>query len=452
MKYFKLFENWDGKPLHEASVSSKGVRDAILKQYPAEYDVHSSGDRLFSKGTTVQELEKRIQSVLTSMGVDYDEVVIVPSGSSNPLTGKQLSSKYDSVAFKVGGKPYALTLADQTGSGPTTEQHETCSIIVFEKALKHNDPMITNYLDELSKVYPEIEGDKGWLTAFQAQANALVEYMRGHNTKGYSFFRDDRFTEELYAHAKKLAGFNKKDAWNPADVWIVDNPTLRLKELLNTNSIGELNEELRQGLKNKTIIPISLKKTKETASVQELNLEAQKKKVIDIEKIYLDLQFDNNKKTFNNNGATIYLTNGAKFACRSSDSRRLQFVFEGTMKNSVAQLGKVPKNILDQLIPGVKNNQKDWTNFSRDKRDLETMFKQVSGNRVIDTNNADWASFSSGMEFLAKEVQMRYAEKATALNYIANLMQQPNPNETITKLFFAAQKKGDDFGPFIKIY
>lgn len=452
MKYFKLFENWNGESLFEGSLSNKGLRDEILKLYPAEYDSHSSGDRLFSKGTTIEDLEKRIQSTLTSMGVKYTDMVVVPSGKNNPLNGKQLSSKYDSVSFKADNKVFAITLADQTGAGPTTEQHETCSIIVFEKALKHGDPLITNYLDELSKVYPEIEGDKGWLTAFQAQANALVEYMRGHNTKGYSFFRDDRFTEELYAHAKKLAGFNKKDAWNPADVWIVDNPNLRIKELLNTTSIGELNDVLREGLKNKNIIPISLKKTKSTASVQELNLEAQKKNVIATDKIYLDLQFDEAKKTFNNNGATIYLNNGAKFACRSSDARRLQFVFEGTMKNSVAQLGKVPKNILNQLIPGVNDNQNNWTNFNREKRDLEKMFKNVSSNSLVDTNNADWKSFSSGMEFLSKEVPLRYAEKAVALNYINNLILQKNPNETLTKLFFAAQKKGDDFGPFIKIY
>jgi len=452
MKHFKLFENWNGESLFEARLSNKGLRDEILKQFPSEYDEHSSGDRLFSRGTTIEDLEKRIQTVLTSMGVSYSNMVIVPSGSKNPLTNKDLSSKYDSVAFSVDGKPFALTLADQTNAGPTTEQHETCSIIVFEKTLKYGDPLISNYMDELAKVYPEIEGDKGWLTAFQAQSNALVEYMRGHNTKGYSFFRDDKFTEELYAHAKKLAGFSKKDAWNPADVWIVDDPAKRLKELLATTSIGELNNVLREGLKNKDIIPISLKKTKSTASVQELNLEAQKKQIIKIDRIYIDMVFDNDKKTFKNNGATIYLNNGAKFACRSSDSRRLQFVFEGTMKNSVAQLGKVPKNILNQLIPNVKDNQNDWTKFNKDKRTLEQMFKKVSKYRGVDSNNADWKTFSTGMEFYSENVPLRYAEKAVALNYINNLILQKNPNETITKLFFAAQKKGDDFGPFIKIY
>jgi hypothetical protein len=452
MKHFKLFENWDGESLNEARLSNKGLRDEILKQFSSEYEKHSSGNRLFSRGTTIEDLEKRMQSVLTGMGVPYEDMVIVPARNKNPFTNKDISSSYDSVAFKVDGKDYALTLADQTNAGPTTEQHESCSILLFERALKNNDPLISNYMDELVKIYPGIEGDKGWLTAFQSQVNALITYLKGHNTKGYSFFRDDTFTDDLYKHAKKLAGFSKKDSWNPADVWIIDNPSKRIKELLNTTSVAELNNVLREGLRTKTIIPISLKKTKKTASVQELNLEAQQKKIIKVDKIYMDMLFDNDKKSFKNNGASIYLNNSAKFACRSSDARRLQFVFEGTMKGAAAQLGKVPKNILNSLIPNVKSNQNDWKSFNKDQRILKSMFNFVNKSKIVDDNNADWKSFSAGMEFYSNNIPLRYAEKCTALNYINNLLKERNYEEIVTKLFFAAQKKGEDFGPFIKIY
>jgi hypothetical protein len=80
------------------------------------------------------------------------------------------------------------------------------------------------------------------------------------------------------------------------------------------------------------------------------------------------------------------------------------------------------------------------------------MFNKVNRHRGVDSNNADWTTFSTGMEFYSGDNPLRYAEKAVALNYVNNLILQKNPNETITKLFFAAQKKGDDFGPFIKIY
>ncbi|MBC8429799.1 MAG: hypothetical protein H8D92_00220 [Pelagibacteraceae bacterium] len=452
MKFFKLFENWDNDFLNE-KLSNVFLTRSILKAFPSEYEKHSSLDRLFSRGTSIEDLEKRLQQILTNDGIEYSDMTIVDPKQLDPLTKVEISSKYASVTFKSNGKPYRITLADQTDAGPTTEQHETCSIIVFERTLKDGDPLISNYIDELAKVYPGIEGDKGWLTAFQAQANALSSYLKGTNVKSYEFFRDDKFTDELYKHAKKLAGFSKKDAWNPADVWIVKDPNKQLKELLATTSIEQLNDVLRSGLKDKTILPISLKKTKSTASVEELNTESLiGSSDIKIQSMVVDCMFLPNKRKFSNNGATIKLTNDAKFVCRSSDARRVKFVFEGTMRGAAAQLGKVPKPILNKVIPAVKSSQKDWNNWKRDSSDIKSYFDYLITNSLVDTINKDWNSFDKGMQELESINQKLYAEKCVAINYMNNLLKLNDPNKAAVELFYAAQKKGDDFGPFIKIY
>ena len=450
MKFFKLFENWDNDSINE-KVSNKFLSKAILKAFPSEYEEHSSPDRLFSRGTSIEDLEKRLQQILTNDGIEYSDMTIVDPKQLDPLTKVEISSKYASVTFKSNDKPYRITLADQTDAGPTTEQHETCSIIVFEKTLKDGDPLVSNYIDELAKVYPGIEGDKGWLTAFQAQSNALAKYLSGTNVKSYQFFRDDKFTDELYKHAKKLAGFSKKDAWNPADVWIVKDPNKQLKELLATTSIEQLNDVLRSGLKDKTILPISLKKTKSTASVEELNTESLiGSSDIKIQDVEVSFQFDPTKEKFKNNGATIKLTNDAIFVCRSSDARRVQFVFEGTMRGAAAQLGKVPKPILNKVIPAVKSSQNDWNNWKRDSKILKKYFEFLVEKTI--TGNTDWKSFETSMEELSKTSEKMYAEKCIAMNYIHNLLTLKDPNKAMVSLFYAAQKKGDDFGPFIKIY
>jgi len=64
-------------------------------------------------------------------------------------------------------------------------------------------------------------------------------------------------TVELYKHARALTG-KASDNWNPADVWVI-NRKCDMDYFLETRSAAELNEQLAIKVKNKEIIPISLK-------------------------------------------------------------------------------------------------------------------------------------------------------------------------------------------------
>lgn len=451
MNYFKKFDSW---LITERRVifSTKGIRDGLLKMFPQKYLKHSNANRLFTDNSTIEEFKLDVERYLQKMGIIYQNMMIVPNKSPNPHTKKVISDKYSSIVFKIEDKPFSFTLSDVSKGGPSIQQHETCSIISFEKALKHGNTIVTNFIDELAKIYPGIEGDKKWLSSFQDQTNAIVKYLDGINFKNYSFFRDSIFTTKLYRHAKRLAKFSKKDSWNPADVWIVDNPDVRIKDLLDTQTIEELNFKLKIGLRDKKIIPISLKKTNGTATVEEVNLNPLDDiKNQSIKRIYLDTNFLPHKNSFKNNGSIIYLNNGAKFAVRSVSSKNLYVTVEGAMEGAASQLGKVPVNILNSLLPRVKNSPKDWIDFNIDKSLLEEMYFKISKNSLVDINNSDFEDFISGMKKLYDMSSIRYGEKAIAMSYIYEIINDDNPNDLITKFYYSSQKKGEKFGPFIKI-
>jgi hypothetical protein len=389
-----------------------------------------------------------------------DDIVIVEPGEVSRNTGTTYSSVYTTAEFTVNGE-FTYVSLKQVGAGaegPTTEQQETCSIYIFQKALQEGDALVANNLKALDKIYPNASNDKAWLNTFQAQTDALVNYTRGYNFKKHSFFRSSPFTDKLYSHAKSIIGFSAKDAWQPADVWIVDNPDKRINEILKIEDGSELNDYLAECVRNREILPISLKKTKKSASLEEVNVSEQasasKDKIIEAD---IDLAYDSRSGKFSNNGAGIKTKEGAFFAFRFST--KTSFVIEPRMKSSVAQLGKVPMHIVkseldsDASIKGwVDELDKGGDNESR----LKTYFDFLVGNKIIQTRSTDWKAFINGMrEAYNSNKHTReqiYAQKALAMELFYSIFSSRNPDKIIKTFFYAAQKKGKDFGPFIKIY
>ena len=438
---------------------SAWIIEQLIYTYPSNYDKHSAARRIKSKGgTTIEQMKTHIQDIfLNNSESKINDIIIVDPYEISPNNGIVHSSQFYTIELDVDGEHDFITLAKLEGKGPTTEQHETCSIYAFEKALKYGDTLVANYIGELEQFYPSISEDKAWLQAFQAQVNALVDYMKGIDTTNYSFFRDAQFTDKLYSYARKLAGFKAKDSWQPADVWIVDNPDKRINEILQLDDINEINAYLSEGIINRTIIPISLKKTKKTASLVEVNLSSEassnKDKILEIN---CDLLFDTETKKFKNNGANVKMQSQAILTLRFSSGT--SFTIEAAQKGAVAQLGKVPAHIYRNEL---KSNfsAADWMREfninGNNYRKLEEYFNNLSKSKLVNTNGSDWDNFIEGMNILYENKATRgslFAQKALAMEACNNIILAKDSDTLMTKLLLSAQKKGKDFGPFIKIY
>jgi hypothetical protein len=163
--------------------------------------------------------------------------------------------------------------------------------------------------------------------------------------------------------------------------------------------------------------------------------------------------FDDRKKKFKNKGATVTIHDRIKFAFRISSKK--SFAIEATQTSAAAQLGKVPVNIVTSAFPNVERTVNNWNGFTGSElTTIKTMFDKLTKSKLVDDKGSDWDSFSTGMSYLAStnySTKILYAQKCIAMNYCYDLINSKNPNQIMTRFYLGAQKKGDDFGPFIKI-
>lgn len=441
------------------------IAELLAKKFKAKYEqLPSDPKRLVARTDfPIETLINDIDSIVVNSKGEFElngDIVIVEPGEISSATGKSYSSVYTTAEFTINNELSYVSLkpAGAGNEGPTTEQQENCSIFMFQRALQEGDALVANNLKALNKIYPNASNDKTWLNTFQAQTDALINYTRGYDFSNHEFFRSSKFTDQLYKHAKKIIGFGSKDTWQPADVWIVDDTDLRISEILETEEASELNDYLAQAVRERMILPISLKKTKKSASLEEVNVSekasASRDKIIEAD---IDLAYDSNSGKFSNNGATIKTKEGCIFSFRFST--KVSFVIEPRMRTSVAQLGKVPIHVVKSKLNSdvsVKSWIDELDEGGSNEKMLKTYFKFLIKDKMISTRNNDWNSFIEGMReaFNANKHtrEQVYGQKCIAMELFYNLFNSNSPDAIIRNFFFAAQKKGKDFGPFIKIY
>ncbi len=449
----------------EAKNPGSSIAELLVKKFKGKYgQLPSDPRRLVAlKDFPIETLVNDIDSIILNSKDEFelnDDIVIVEPGEISSATGKIYSSLYVTAEFTANNKLSYISLKQfGTGAeGPTTEQQETCSIYMFQRALQDGDTMVANNLKALNKIYPNASNDKTWLNTFQAQTDALVNYARGYDFSNHEFFRASDFTDKLYKHAKKIVGFGAKDTWQPADVWIVDDTELRISEILKIEDASELNSYLAETIRERMILPISLKKTKKTASLEEVNVtekaSASRDKIIEAD---IDLAYDSNIGKFSNNGATIKTKEGCIFSFRFST--KVAFVIEPRMKSSAAQLGKVPMHVIKSKLNSdvsIRTWVEEFDEGGKNENLLKTYFRFFTKNKLINTRNTDLDQFIEGMrESYNANKHTReqvYGQKCIAMELFYNLFNSKSPDGIIRNFFFAAQKKGKDFGPFIKIY
>jgi hypothetical protein len=131
-----------------------------------------------------------------------------------------------------------------------------------------------------------------WQKSFYAQQEAMLLKFSASNFKVMQFGRADEPFGKFIESLVKPLGIQKKDTWNPADIWIVDKNKENNVERELTTTVGfkgnqipkdlnpseklmklaELNKTLRSLYASKTIIGVSLKLTKEKADYIDVNI------------------------------------------------------------------------------------------------------------------------------------------------------------------------------------
>ena len=360
---------------------------------------------------------------------------------------------------------------------------------------------------EMFKVYDGYNSE--WKDTYRKQAAAIKSYIKGQ--KGYEYSRDTGIMPYIEGIAKIDCGVSVKDRWNPMDIVMVKKSMKRvvegtIRELTNIDGMNKpanlilLNAYMRDALKEKVLIGISLKSikvNKTTASIELANMQGDKSARININPIDGSVKctltlgkkanylFDTGELGFDlktESGAEIH---GQSRNFQYSKARNVvQTDLTPKGKDAGAKLGKVSTVALDKFLDDVglkrppsasrhphiplvgqwKNDDKQYwidlynkLKLSRFKIDFGNVevyennvrigetFEEVLDKAIeYETNNSDR---SSAGRFSSKLIAMEWAHIWSQISTKGKL------EEWGRILYYGAKKEfSSKNGPFLKIY
>ena len=274
---------------------------------------------------------------------------------------------------------------------------------------------VKNNLQLLSYTTPvDIKSAGGsYLNNFFLQHNKMLSE---YSNPGWTLFdRDDKngFMNYITNLVKVKFGIAKKDAWNPADIWLIKSPGGQvpsryrnsIDEAMNgkkggaTQTLEELNVIMRAMFKKGQVVGISLKKVSGNQAKYE-KINADEKFFKNIEKqngeysysfigsqTKLGIVYKNKKPEFENVNTMIYIadsTGRQRFTIQmqgNTTSRESNLSLDAKdLQSGAALIGKVPLDPLQklaELTKGVPNDIFNSTTRSRDH--LARTLKQFEG-------------------------------------------------------------------------
>jgi hypothetical protein len=369
-----------------------------------------------------------------------------------------------------------------------TRQQELGSAWIFRRALKDN-VFYTNWQDIIDDPkYDELGGPKGiypsvdkvWLQTFYLQQKKMLEEFA--NPGFTEFTREHGFMQYITDLVKREFGISKKDAWDPADIWCVRNETKVISDINkvlragNLTSLQELNVLLRTLFKKRIVVGVSLKKISgKQAQYEEINVDDGLEYLNDdytfqVSRLKIDLSLKPGKEVkLSTQDTTIFvdaLENDKKVIYKYqittiSSSRFNNLKWEPTATSAAAaRLGKAPVNMVLESLEeyGVKfsNSNKDYPQsaeeFKKRESEFVKMFNHVKTKcETIITKEDDFVKNLSKVFMVAPQLGNTKLMQLTFL-YKLTKMTKKDMNAVMTKITLLAQKKGEQFGPFGKLY
>jgi hypothetical protein len=373
--------------------------------------------------------------------------------------------------------------ATKASGATATAMQERGSVWILKRALNDNikynkwedianDP---NY-SELEKIYPDIDDD--WLKTFYKQQQTMLKELSGRNYT--EFNRDGGFMSYITKLIKLKFEIDKKDTWNPADIWAIRDEAKVIKMIESnvagskaSQTIRELNSLLRQLFTAKSpkpgVIGISLKKVSGPSALWEVyNL-----KGLDKLNERNNYSYDSADAKVNITGNTDVIPVYSYINVKGPDSTYILEIgrtspgfsnlkYEVTDKSaSAARAGKAPvqfvKDLLDYHKLSYVNNHnlypKTWEEFSKRKREFVAIFALLKRQGVsLGVNSQD--EFLTNMRQTFEEAPHTASQKLMSMDFISqvNTLKRNDREEFLTDIVFLAKKKGKTFGPFGKLY
>ena len=438
-------------------------------------DINSGSKIKFKSDSFVVEKTKEIKAFIkaveSSNQTAVDKMLLTTSGYAEIFKSK------------VGTKSRRWTEIDKSpysgmgggGGQPdakTTAMQEHASMYAIEQGLNKNGfrdkQLFMNACGkQLEKLYPEMNDI--WLeTFFQQQLTVAKEVP---NNTNFKYSRDDGFMEKITTLVKQL-GISNKDTWNPADIWLVEDPALQMRTLVKCLTVQEINAKLVDMFEDNIVVGISLKKMSGKVARWEL--------------VNLNRNVFKSQPTFkrgavtcpfnlivNKGGVTTFQTTDTVFGINDGSSRvaKIQIrqnsrgmsnlKFEATATSATAaRMGKVPLDMLAVamneygLLLSNKHQSypKTTKEFKSQASKYKAMFTKIKPH--VKTNVTSASEFVDNVEYIysispdiamSKLMQLNFLSKVVSLNTAKS-------NALATNMYFLAQKKGNVFGPFGKLY
>ena len=361
----------------------------------------------------------------------------------------------------------------------TTAMQERASAWIFRRVLNDNK-VYSSWTDikqddkygELEKIYPNVEEE--WLKVFFAQSQTMFKEFSP--TKFSEFNRDGGFMDYISKVVREKFGISKKDTWNPADIWCIQDEagvTKLIEQTVDGNgsqTILELNAVLRKLYRDRKVVGISLKKVSgKVAKFEEVNVRE--------DALNNDYNFD--IKSYE---CKVNLKNGNEWdslACRvivgSSDAeynfqiqgndttKESNLKFEPTQKGAqAARMGKAPVDMVAKLIEDNKmefeNNHNKFpgnaTDFNKKVDEYKKLFSKLKTKGVDVGGVTKQEDFVVNMQTVFANKPHTAKAKLMEMKFIESVLdlEEKKREEFMTDMVFIAAKKGKRFGPFGKLY
>ena len=389
----------------------------------------------------------------------------------------------------------------QLSSAEATKRQEKTSAWIFRRAL--NDNINYNSPEEVLKdpkfikdilgfdvktgessggIYPEVmeKNNISWLETFYLQQKKFLNEFS--DVKFSEFTRDGGFMKYISDLVKNKFGISKKDTWDPADIWCIQNEKKvigeinKLISLEGKETIEELNALLRIYFKKRIVVGISLKKvTGRDAYYEEVNVtkgilfENVKSPAFKISEMRCDLDFRPTGKILKATGSMIEIDvktyedkiiNYTLSMRSTSTSRFNNLSMSFFEKGGDAQVGRVP---IEKFVSELKlfgqsfdktngNYSKSASEYIKEAKKYTEMFNNIKNE--VKTGLSTAKEFNENMlNIFAKDpvigntklMQIALFDSIVSIN-------KKKRDQFITNIFFFAEKRGEDFGPFGKIY
>jgi len=378
-----------------------------------------------------------------------------------------------------------------------TRRQELGSAWIMRRSLKDNQRYSSWEDITRDSKYSELAGPKGiypqvtseWLKVFFLQQQKMLQEFS--NPKFTEFNREYGFMEYITKLVQKEFGISQKDTWDPADIWCIKNEKKVISDIEKMvkkkefDSIEQLNAYLRTTFKERIIVGISLKKISgKQAKYEEVNVGGFefpniKKPSFKVSYLRVDLSLKsgtsgkNSAPSVKNSDFWLETEEDGKKVTYKIDigptsSSRFTFVKFETKSTAAtaARLGKAKSEYVRGLFLEYKvpidssplDYPKDLSEFMKRQNEFLQMFKKIKSNKNIITNITTEEQFLNNMRSFfmnnekGKSVTANSKCQQVAVFASLSKLSKDKLAELGTKIAISSQKKGEEFGPFGKLY